>query len=187
MIFGELLGETTRDRIYKALRTKWFGDAPATTNYYNNLSLGAKAFMAVGNGGEAMSVTNKLTLAGSIEAICVSAEKLAIASANATVKGALTLPDGAILSFTLLPDGSWTSLSATSLAAEGAVTVSLSGCSLKGLDGTSARLIATDNPPASLGGWSTDITSPGTRPKLVLKEDGVWVEFVSPGMIMMVQ
>jgi hypothetical protein len=55
------------------------------------------------------------------------------------------------------------------------------------LDGTSARLIATDNPPASLGGWSTDITSSGTRPKLVLKEDGVWVEFVSPGMIMMVQ
>ncbi len=187
MIFGELLGEEKRDRIYKAMRTKWFGDAPATTNYYNNLSLGAKAFMAVGNGGEAVSVTNKLTLAGSLEAVCVSAENLAVASADATVNGALTLSDGAVLSFTRLPDGTWTSLSVTSLATEDAVTVSLSGVSLKGLGGTSARLIATDNPPASLIGWSTDFTSAGTRPKLVLKDDGVWVEFVSPNLVILVK
>ena len=47
MIFGELLDATTRDRIYKAMRTKWFGDAPVTTNFYGRLSLGEKAVMTV--------------------------------------------------------------------------------------------------------------------------------------------
>ena len=100
--------------------------------------------------------------------------------------GALTLTDGATLSFTRLPDDTWTSLSATSVTAEGSVTVFLSG-SLKGMGGKSARLIATDNPPASLEGWTLEFDSDATSARLVLKEDGVWAEFLSPGLIFSVK
>ena len=187
MIFGELLGETTRDRIYKAMRTKWFGDAPATTNYYNNLSLGAKAFMAVGNGGEAVAVTNTLTLAGSLEAVNVSAARLAVATAGATVNGALTLPAGATLSFGQLPDGTWTSLAATSLAVEGGGTVTLSCADTAGLAGTAVRLIATDAPPASLDGWTVRLPTSRLTARLSVRDDGVWVEFFRVTTILFVR
>ena len=188
MIFGELLGEEKRDRIYKAMRTKWFGDAPATTNYYNCVTLGAKALMAVGNGGEALSVTNTLTLAGTVEAVCVSARNLAATSADAAVNGALTLPDGATLSFEQLPDGTWTSLSATSLAAEGAVTVTLSSAdAAEFAAGTSVRLIATDAPPASLGGWTVRLPTSRRGARLSVRDDGVWAEFFRIGTILFVK
>ncbi len=64
--------------------------------------------------------------------------------------------------------------------------VSLSG-NFKGLAGTSARLIATDNPPASLNGWTTDFVSTSTQARLVLKADGVWIEFLSPGLVILVK
>ena len=147
MIFGQLLSEAKRERIYKALRTKWFGDPPVTTNFYGKLSLGEGATMTV-DYDEFLAVTNRLALAGTLSAASVSAANIAVAGASAAIDGALTLADGATLSFTRLPDGSWTSLSATSVAAEGTVMVSLSG-NLKGLAGTSARLIATENPPIS--------------------------------------
>ena len=185
MIFDQLLSEAKRERIYRALRTKWYGDAPVTTNFYGRLSLGEKAVMTVGYD-EFLAVTNKLTIAGTLSATSVSAAEIAVAGASATVDGALTLADGATLSFTRLPDGSWTSLSTTSVETEGNVTVSLSG-NLKGLAGTSARLIATDNPPVSLNGWATDFVSTSTQARLVLKADGVWIEFLSPGLVILVK
>jgi hypothetical protein len=185
MLFDTALPEAKRERIYKALRTKWFGDPPVTTNFYGKLSLGEGATLTVGYD-EFLAVTNKLTIAGTLSATSVSAANMAIAGADATVNGALTLADGATLSFTRHPDGTWTSLSATSVEAEGAVTVSLSG-NLKGLAGTSARLIATDNPPASLNGWATDFVSTSTQARLVLKADGVWIEFLSPGLVILVK
>ena len=185
IVFTSLLDNAKRQRIYNALRNKWFGDVPATTNYYNSLSLGAEASMTVKY--EAVAVTNALSLAGTLASPAVSAVNVAVAGSDATVDGALTLADGATLSFKRLSGDTWTSLSVTSLVTEGAVTVSLAGSSLKGMDGKSVRLIATETPPASLISWSMDFTSAGTRPKLVLKDDGVWVEFVSPNLVILVK
>ncbi len=184
MLFTSVLDVAKRQRIYSALRNKWFGEAPATTNYYNTLSLGTEASLTVKY--EAVAVTNKLSLAGTLATPAISTANMDVTGANATLDGALTLADGATLSFTRLPDGSWTSLSATSVEAEGSVTVSLSG-NLKGLAGTSTRLIATENPPASLNGWTTDFVSTSTQARLVLKADGVWIEFLSPGLVILVK
>ena len=184
MLFTAVLDDAKRQRIYNALRNKWFGDLPATTNVYNLLSLGAEASLTVKY--EAVAVTNTLSLAGTLAAPAVSAADIVVAGANATVDGALTLADGATLSFARLPDGTWTSLSATSVETEGTVMVSLSG-NLKGLAGTSTRLIATENPPASLNGWTTDFVSTSTQARLVLKADGVWIEFLSPGLVILVK
>ncbi len=184
MLFTAVLDDAKRQRIYNALRNKWFGDVPATTNYYNLLSLGAEASMTVKY--EAVAVTNALSLAGTLASPAVSAANMAVAGANAMVDGALTLADGAMLSFTRLSDDTWTSLSATSVTAEGAVTVSLSG-SLKGMGGKWVRLIATDNPPPSLEGWTLNFTSSGTRARLVLKDDGIWAEFLSPSLVILVK
>jgi hypothetical protein len=185
MLFDTALPEAKRERIYKALRTKWFGDPPVTTNFYGRLSLGEKALMTVGYD-EFLAVTNKLSLAGSLTATSVTAANMDVAGTNATVTGALTLADGATLTFKRLADNKWTSLSATSIAAEGAVTVSLSG-DIKGMAGTSARLIATETPPASLNGWSLNYKSGSTRARLVLKDDGIWVEFLSPSLVIFVK
>ena len=185
MLLTSPLSEAKRERIYKALRTKWFGDAPVTTNFYGRLSLGEEASMVVGYD-EFLAVTNKLSLAGSLTATSVTAANMDVAGTNATVTGALTLADGATLTFKRLAANTWTSLTATSIAAEGAVTVSLSG-DIKGLAGTSARLIATENPPASLNGWSLNYQSGSTRARLVLKDDGIWVEFLSPSLVILVK
>ena len=184
MLFTSVLDDAKRQRIYNALRNKWFGDLPATTNFYNTLSLGTDASLTIKY--EAVAVTNTLTLSGTLASPAVSAAKVAVTGADAMVDGALTLAEGATLSFTRLPDDTWTSLSATSVTAEGSVTVFLSG-SLKGMGGKSARLIATDNPPASLEGWTLEFDSDATSARLVLKEDGVWAEFLSPGLIFTVK
>ena len=185
LVFGSVLTEERRERIYKTLRRKWFGDAPATTNFYNNLALGESAVMEVGYG-EFVAVTNTLTLGGRLSAASVNAANMAVASTTATLAGGLTLADGAAVSFKQLPDGTWTSLSATSLAAEGAVSVSLSG-NPKGLAGKSVRLIATGNPPASLEDWTVEFPSDRITPRLVRRNDGVWAEFPHFGTILLVK
>ena len=185
MIFGKLLSEAKRERIYRALRTKWYGDAPVTTNFYGRLSLGEKAVLTVGYD-EFLAIMNALSLAGSISATSTIVADMSVAGTNATVNGALTFADGATLSFTRLSDDTWTSLLATSVTAEGAVTVSLLG-NIKGFAGTSVRLIATDSPPASLNGWSLNYQSSGTTARLVLKDDGIWAEFLSPGLVILVK
>ena len=184
MLFGSILDDAKRQRIYNALRNKWFGDVPATTNFCGTLFLGSEASLTVKY--EALAVTDMLDLAGALAAPTISAANMDIAGANATLDGELVLADGAALTFKRLADGSWTSLSATSLVSEGAVAVSLLG-DLKGMAGMSVRLIATDNPPASLAGWMLNYTSAGTRARLVLKDDGVWAEFLSPSTVILVK
>ena len=184
MVFTELVDDAKRQRIYNALRNKWFGDPPATTNFYGALSLGAAASLTVKY--EAVAATNELSLAGALAAPEVFAANMAVVGTNATVAGALTLADGATLSFERLQDGTWTSLSATSLAAEGAVSVSLSG-NPKGLGGKSVRLVATDNPPASLDGWRADFSSDRITARPALRDGGVWVDFFSVGTILFVR
>lgn len=186
MLFGSILSDEKRQRLYNTLRSKWFGDVPATTNIYNNLSLGAEAYITVKY--EAVAVTNKLTLAGSLAAPIVATADIDVTGTNAVIDSAsaLTLTDGATLSFARQPDGSWTSLSVKSLAAGGAVTARLSAASEKGLGGTSVRLVATETPPASLDGWTLDWNGKYAA-SLVLREDGIWVEFLKPGSVLIVK
>ena len=157
---------------------------PATTNFYNTLSLGSEANLAVKY--EAVAVTNTLSLAGTLAAPAVSAANMDVTGANATLDGELVLADDATLTIKRLANGSWTSLSVTSLVTEGTVAVSLLG-DLKGMAGTSVRLIATETPPSSLAGWTLNYQSGSTRARLVLKDDGVWAEFLSPSLVILVK
>ena len=184
MIFGSILTEEKRDRIYKALRTKWYGDPIAVTNYYNNLSLGATAAMEVK--WDALMVTNKLALAGALSAPVAFAANVDVTGTGAAVDAPLTIPDGAALSFARQDDGAWTALSAKSLVAEGAVRVVLAAESEKGLGGTSARLVATETPMASIDGWALEWDGK-YEASLSLREDGVWVEFAKPGTVLVVE
>lgn len=184
MLFESVLNDEKRQRIYAALRNKWFGGAPGTTNFYNSLSLGAGAAMTVKY--EALAVTNKLALAGSLVAPSAFAANVDVTGTNATIDSSLTIPDGAALSFTRRDDGAWTALSAKSLATEGAVRVVLTAESKKGLGGTSARLIATETPIASIDGWSLEWSGKHAA-NLSLREDGVWVEFASPGAVILLR
>lgn len=184
MLFGSILSEEKRQRLYNTLRNKWFGDVPATTNFYNNLSLGAASAMTVKY--EAVAATNMLTLAGSLTAPMVFAANIDVAGTNAVIDSALTLSDGAALSFSRLDDGSWTSLSAASLNAEGAVTVVLTAENVKGLGGTEARLISTETPIDSIDNWSLDWNGK-YEASLSLRADGVWVKFAKPGSVLLVE
>ena len=83
-------------------------------------------------------------------------------------------------------DGSWTSLSATSLAAEGAVNVVLSAADQRGLGGSEARILSLATPPAALDGWTVSYEGKYTA-ELRLREDGVWVEFIKPGVVILVK
>ena len=184
MLFGTILAEEKRQRLYNTLRSKWFGDVPATTNIYNNLSLGEDAALAVKY--EALAVTNKLALAGSLSAPVAFAANVDVTGTGATIDAPLTIPDGAALSFQRQDDGAWTALSAKSLVAEGAVRVVLAAESEKGLGGTSARLVATETPMASIDGWTLEWDGK-YEASLSLREDGVWVEFAKPGMVIVIE
>ena len=184
MIFTSPLDDLKRERIYRALRVKWYGEEPLMYHGYKNLSVTDDARVEVK--WEGITVTNTLEIAGAVSAPVVKAGNVVVSGANAAVDGALTIPDGAALSFSRGADGAWTSLSVKSLAAEGAVTVVLSADNQRGLGGTSARLVATENPPASLDGWTLEWDGRYAA-GLVLREDGVWVEFINPGAVILVE
>ena len=179
-----LSDETVRARMSAALMAKWLG-SNRNVRCWNDLSVVNGASVAVK--WENVAVTNKLTLAGSLAAPALVAANVEVVGSNATVSAPLTLPDGATLSFARLDDGSWPMLSATSVAAEGAVTVVLTGADLSGLVGTAVRLVATDAPPASLDGWSVSFVSSNATAHLALRADGIWVEFAGKGTAVIVR
>ena len=182
MLFTSYLEDEKRQRIYNALRCKWFGDAPATTNFYNKLGLDAKSVMTVKY--EAVAVTNKLTLAGVLAAPSVFAANVDVSGTNATVNAPLTVPDGAAFSFARQDDGAWSVLSVKSLAAEGVVRVVLAAAGEKGLGGTSARLVAAETPIESIDGWTLEWNGKHEA-TMSLRDGDVWVEFAKPGSIIL--
>ena len=185
MLFTSVLADKKRQRIYNALRNKWFGDIPATTNFYNNLSLGAASSMTVKY--EAVAVTNKLSISGSLSAAEVRTANIDVTGAGATISAPLTLPDGAALSFSRGTDGSWTSLSVSSLEAEGAVSVSLSAESWRHIGGTSALLVSADTPISSIENWSLAGVPESAGASLVLRDGCVWVYFADQGLFILVK
>ena len=185
MVFTSVLADDKRQRIYGALRNKWFGDAPTTTNCYNRLSLGDAASMTVKY--EAVSVTNKLALSGTLSAPIARAANIDVTGPNATISAPLTIPDGAALSFSRGADGSWTSLSVSSLAAEGSVSVSLSAESWRRIGGTSALLVAADTPISSIENWSIVGVPESAGASLALRDGCVWVDFADQGMFILVK
>ena len=185
MVFSSLLEDEKRRRIYNALRNKWFGDVPGTTNFYNNLSLGAASAMTVKY--EAVAVTNRLALAGSLAAPTVTAANINVTGTNATVDAALTILDGAALSFARLADGSWPMISLTSLETAGAVSVELSAADTSRLRNSEARLIAMENPPASAAAWSVTSSFNKIVPILSVRADGVWVTFAGKGTVFLLR
>ena len=182
MLFSSILAEEKRQRLYNTLRSKWFGDVPATTNFYNSLSLGAKSVMTVKY--EAVAVTNRLALAGALAAPSVFAANVDVSGTNATVNAPLTVPDGVALSFARQDDGAWSALSVKSLAAEGAVRVVLAAKSQQGLGGTSARLVAAETPIESIDGWTLEWNGKHEA-TMSLREGDVWVEFAKSGSIIL--
>ena len=184
MIFTSLLDDVKRERIYHALRVKWYGEEPLMRHGYKNLEVADDARVEVA--WEGITVTNTLEIAGAVSAPVVKAGNVAATGADATIDGALMVPDGAALSFARQDVGAWTALSAKSLAAEGAVRVVLAAESDKGLGGTSARLVATETPMASIDGWTLEWDGK-YEASLSLREDGVWVEFAKPGTVLVVE
>jgi len=185
MLFGSILSEEKRQRLYNTLRNKWFGDIPATTNFYNNLSLGEDAVLAVKY--EAIAVTNKLSLSGVLSAAKLLATNIDVTGEGATISAPLTIPDGAELSFSRGADGSWTSLAISSLEAEGAVSVSLSAESWRRIGGTSALLVSSDTPISSIDNWSLVGVPESAGASLVLRDGCVWVYFADQGMFILVK
>ena len=112
--------------------------------------------------------------------------KILCLDSTAKVATAAILSDGAVLSFSRLDDGSWTSLSVKSIDVEGAVTVVLTAEDEKGLGGTETRLVAMENPPASLDGWTIDWHGK-YEASLSIRNDGVWVNFAKPGFVLIVE
>ena len=183
MIFTSLLNDVKRERIYRALRTKWYGDEPLMHHGYKNLSVADDARVEVK--WEGVSVTNTLALAGSISAPVVEAGD--VVSCGGSVEGALRLKDGATLSFARQPDGSWPSLSVSSLEAEGAVSVCLSAESWRRVCGTSATLVDSGTPIGSIEGWSLAGVPESAGASLALRDGCVWVDFADQGMFILVK
>ena len=186
IILSEKLSDdgVMRARITNILKEKWLGmqnPAPVVRTY-NKLELAENSSLIVKY--EAVAVTNKLTLAGSLAAPSVFAANVDVSGTNAMVNAPLTVPDGAALSFARQDDGAWTSLSAKSLVAEGAVRVVLAAKSQQGLGGTLARLVAAETPIESIDGWTLEWDGKHEA-TMSLREGDVWVEFAKTGSIIL--
>ena len=133
---------------------------------------------------EKIAVEN-LELGGTLGALGVSASNIVVSSECATVAAPLTLAAGAVLEFSRLPDGSFTSLAADSVAAEGDVSVVVSADSWRRLGRMPRQLVrgAVSGP----GNWS--VTCVGERSpaaRLLVDSDGVYLEFAK-GLIFSVR
>ncbi len=170
ILFNPKLTETERDRVYRALRKKWFGEANERTNSVISVPEGSS--YSVQN--EDIVVSGELTLGGTLSASSVSAARIAVESADANVAAPLALASGATLEFERTGDG-FTCLSADSVTAEGSCTVVLKAGSWSGLFGRSFRIV---NGPVSGGNWTARCSSGGLAARLSFDVEGVTVSFV---------
>ena len=183
MLFSELLSEVQRDRIYAALRVKWYGEG-RRTRIYHALTIPAGASLTVP--WESIAVTNRLAISGSLAAPSVRAAAVDVTGAS-RIEAPLTLPDGATLSFTRCPDGTWPVLEASSLELEGTVAVVVRASTTRDLNDASALLVKSPSAPVSLEGWSVKAETGKMRPVLSLGPEGVSVSFHNPKMVIVIR
>lgn len=170
ILFVPKLTETERDRVYKALRKKWFGEA----NLMACTSLVIPEGSAYEVKNEDLSVTGTLTLGGTLAAPSVTAARIVVDSADARVAAPLSLASDATLELRRRSDGSFSCLTADSVNAAGTCTVVLKAESWSGLRGRSFRIV---NGAVQGGTWSAECGG-GLAATLAVDAEGVTVTFV---------
>ena len=169
-LYNPKLTDDERARAYKALRYKWFAETPLTRTL---------AALSIPAGGsyevkyENVAVEN-LELGGTLGALGISASNVVVSSSSATIAAPLTLASGAVLEFSRLPDGSFTSLAAGSVATEGDVTVVLTASDWRRIGKDPQRLVL--GAVSGSGKWSVSCVGanyPAAR--LVVDSEGVSV------------
>ena len=169
-LYNPKLTDDERTRAYKALRYKWFAETPLTRTL-------AALYIPVSGSYEVkyenVAVGN-LELGGTLGALGVSASNVVASSSSATVAAPLTLASGAVLEFSRLPDGSFASFAAESVAAEGDVSVVLSADDWSGLSGRRFRLVKG---AVSGGNWTVSCPASGLSAFLEMDPQGVTVLF----------
>ena len=169
-LYNPKLTDDERTRAYRALRYKWFAETPLTRTLAA-LSIPVSGSYEVKY--ENVAVGN-LELGGTLGALGVSASNVVASSSSATVAAPLTLASGAVLEFSRLPDGSFASFAAESVAAEGDVSVVLSADDWSGLSGRRFRLVKG---AVSGGNWTVSCPASGLSAFLEMDPQGVTVLF----------
>ena len=185
LVFPVALTNSVREDIYKALRTKWFGEAKSVQKF-GNLSVGTGAKLVLP--WKDVSVTNCLTaLGGELEAENVGVKALSLKSSSSKITGALTLEDGATVTVSHLGDMAFASIEAQKLVLAGGGKVVLSDDSGTRFQSTKVPIVKGGYFVRGEGAWTLDATAIKGAARLSIEEDGIYVDISPLGMSIIVR
>ena len=184
LVFPVALTNSVREDIYKALRTKWFGEAKGVQRF-GNLSVGTGAKLVLP--WKDVSVTNCLTaLGGELEVAKIGAKALSLQSAS-KITGELTLEDGATVTVSHLGDMAFASIEAQKLVLAGGGKVVLSDDSGTRFQSTKVPIVKGGDFVRGEGAWTLDATAIKGAARLSIEEDGIYVDISPLGMSIIVR
>ena len=173
-LYNPKLTDDERTRAYRALRYKWFDEAPLTN---------ALAVLSIPEGGsyevkyEKIAVGN-LEIGGTLGALGVSASNIVVSSDCAAIAAPLALASGAVLEFRRTAGG-FTCLTADSVAAAGNCTVVLKADDWGGRLEKRFRIVRG---AVTGGNWSVKCQDANLAARIVLDAEGALVE-LSKGLM----
>lgn len=179
LLFKRTQTDDERNRLYQALRSKWFGESNPRVHSYASLSIPDGGVFDVRY--EGVEVVGTLELGGKLAAPSVAATTVIVSSSSAAAEGPLTLGANATLRFQRLPDGSFTSLAATSLVAENGCTMEVTASDWSHLGGKTVRLVRGS---VSGGPFTVKCNNDKIQPRVTVDAEGVSVSFVRGLMIL---
>lgn len=172
LLFDSVLDDAERERVFGALRRKWFGLDNAPRIY---ATLDVSAGGAVELPYEDLSVTGRLTLGGRLKAPSIAAAKTTVDSPEAEVEGRVVLASGSTLAFRRQFDGTFTALKVSELALEGDCEIVLEANDWKGLGSRPIRIVS--GPISGSGTFAVRCSDPDVVVQHEVDADGLTVAF----------
>ena len=168
-----------RADITRALKVKWLGASDVAQVYQDVSVTGGSAFELPGG---ILSVSRTLTIAGVVKAERIQPASLRL-QGDSVVDGVLVLGDGCELSVSGTVDAvPSVKVSALDISGGGTIRLLISGsCGEKAF-----CLVETDDVRGSAAGWSV-VDQSGRPAKIKVREDGLYVDFGRPGLIILLK
>jgi hypothetical protein len=186
LLFKTRLPERERERAYRLMRTKWFGDDYVQTVHgYANLAVPADGEMTVAH--DPVAVSGTLEIGGTLAVPeGLSAATVEVTAAGAEIAAPMTLTGVAELSFTQDGNG-FNTLKVTSLVLSDAGVVRLSVTDSKALRHRKVKLVDCAAVTGSLDHWRASVAGWIHGAALSMEPDGIYAELLDPATILMVR
>jgi hypothetical protein len=186
LLFKARLPERERDRVNRLMRAKWFGDEYVkTTHGYARLKVPVDGMMTVAH--DPVVVSEMLSIGGTLTVPeGLSAAAIDVTADGAEIDAAVTLSGAAELSFTQDGEG-FTMLKATSLSLSETGVVRLLVTDAKALRHKKLKLVDCAAVTGTLTRWRTSVTGWEHGASLSLEPDGIYVQLLDPGTVILVK